>query len=205
MYLQKNRRLATEHSSRGRTAAFILSMCKGNSQAASLSEHWRKRGVNDQADAHPVGSCPSCPSVLPACILVVAGTENSLTMYHSMLVYISSSSPFLLLVSIGSSLTSIPGPILCVRRPLGKTCNQSAMRRVYTATLERALVCAQPSLKAASCANSSPNPSMRPFTKGNMRLIAAPLSKPQIVGGEYSIRGELEDDGGEGEDSLFAS
>lgn len=45
---------------------------------------------------------------------------------------------------------------------------------------------------------------------GNIRFMAAPLSKPHTVGGEYNIRGELEDDGGEGdeeaeEDSLFAS
>lgn len=33
--------------------------------------------------------------------------------------------------------------------------------------------------------------------------MAAPLSNPQKVGGEYKIRGELEEEGGEGESSLF--
>lgn len=62
-----------------------------------------------------------------------------------------------------------------------------------------------PSLKAASCASNSPNPSMSPFTKGRIKLMAAPLRRPQIVGGEYRISGELEEDGGDGDDSLFAS
>jgi hypothetical protein len=35
---------------------------------------------------------------------------------------------------------------------------------------------------------------------GNSRLIAAPLTRPQSVGGEYKINGELDDDGGEGEE-----
>lgn len=39
--------------------------------------------------------------------------------------------------------------------------------------------------------------------KGKSRLIAAPRSRPQNVGGEYSIIGDLEDEGGEGERSLF--
>jgi hypothetical protein len=35
---------------------------------------------------------------------------------------------------------------------------------------------------------------------GNNKLIAAPLNNPHIVGGVYSIiRGELEEEGGEGE------
>ena len=65
----------------------------------------------------------------------------------------------------------------------------------------------QPNLKAASCASSSPNPSINPLTNGNNKLIAAPRSKPQKVGGEYRIKGEDEDDGGEGdsESSLLAS
>ncbi len=61
-----------------------------------------------------------------------------------------------------------------------------------------------PNLKAASCASSSPKPSIKPLTKGKSRLIAAPLIKLHIVGGEYKISGELEEDGGEGESSLFA-
>ena len=60
-----------------------------------------------------------------------------------------------------------------------------------------------PSLNAASCANSSPNPSINPLTNGNSRLIAAPRSRPHIVGGEYNIIGDLEEEGGEGERSLF--
>jgi hypothetical protein len=36
--------------------------------------------------------------------------------------------------------------------------------------------------------------------KGNNKLIAAPLNNPHIVGGVYSIiRGELDEDGGDGE------
>lgn len=66
------------------------------------------------------------------------------------------------------------------------------------------LVPDHPSLKAASCASSSPKPSINPFTNGRSRLIAAPLSNPHIVGGEYSISGELEEEGGDGESSLFA-
>jgi hypothetical protein len=45
---------------------------------------------------------------------------------------------------------------------------------------------------------------MSPLTKGSRRLIAAPRSKPQSVGGEYSIMGELEEDGGDGDTSSFA-
>lgn len=61
----------------------------------------------------------------------------------------------------------------------------------------------QPNRNAASCASSSPSPSIKPLTKGSSKLIAAPLSRPQNVGGVYSISGELEDDGGEGESSLL--
>ena len=39
--------------------------------------------------------------------------------------------------------------------------------------------------------------------KGRSTLIAAPLNKPHIVGGEYSTMGELEEDGGEGESSFW--
>jgi hypothetical protein len=68
------------------------------------------------------------------------------------------------------------------------------------------LVFDQPNLNAISFANNSPNPSIKPLMKGSTRLMAAPRSNPQIVGGEYSINGELDDDGGEeDESSLFAS
>lgn len=63
---------------------------------------------------------------------------------------------------------------------------------------KRTLVPLHPNLYAASFATSSPNPSINPLTKGRIRLIAAPRSRPQSVGGEYRIRGE-DEDGGEGE------
>jgi hypothetical protein len=63
------------------------------------------------------------------------------------------------------------------------------------------LVCDHPNLNANSCANNSPNPSIKPFTNGKRRLIAAPLIMLQSVGGLYNINGELEE-GGEGESSL---
>ena len=66
----------------------------------------------------------------------------------------------------------------------------------------RTFVPDHPSLKAASWAKSSPNPNISPLTKGRSILIAAPLSKPHSVGGEYKIIGELEEDGGEGESSF---
>lgn len=61
-----------------------------------------------------------------------------------------------------------------------------------------------PSLNAASWAKSSPNPNMSPLMKGRRTLIAAPRNKPHIVGGEYSIIGELDEEGGDGDSSLFA-
>lgn len=61
-----------------------------------------------------------------------------------------------------------------------------------------------PSLKAASCANNSPNPSMRPLTKGNIKFIAAPRNIPHIVGGLYNIIGDRDDEGGEGDNSFSA-
>lgn len=64
------------------------------------------------------------------------------------------------------------------------------------------LVPPHPSLKAASCANNSPNPSISPFTNGKRMLMAAPLSRPHIDGGWYSIiGGELEEEGGDGDRS----
>lgn len=58
-----------------------------------------------------------------------------------------------------------------------------------------------PSLNAASCANSSPNPNISPLMNGRNRLIAAPRNKPHRVGGEYKIIGGELEDGGEGESS----
>jgi hypothetical protein len=63
----------------------------------------------------------------------------------------------------------------------------------------------QPSLKAISCANSSPNPNIKPFMNGSTKLMAAPLSKPHIEGGSYNMSGEpLEEEGAE-ETWLFDS
>jgi hypothetical protein len=64
-----------------------------------------------------------------------------------------------------------------------------------------------PNRKAISCAKSSPKPSISPLTNGRNKLIAAPLTKPHIVGGEYNISGELDggDDVGGSESSLLAS
>ena len=67
----------------------------------------------------------------------------------------------------------------------------------------RTFVPDQPSRNAASCASNSPKPSISPLINGSSRLIAAPRSRPQKVGGEYNIIGDLEDEGGEGERSLF--
>ena len=69
--------------------------------------------------------------------------------------------------------------------------------------VSRTFVPDQPSRNAASCASNSPNPSISPLINGRSRLIAAPRSRPQKVGGEYNIIGDLEDEGGEGERSLF--
>ena len=66
------------------------------------------------------------------------------------------------------------------------------------------LVPDQPNRNAASCANSSPSPSIKPLTKGSKRLMAAPRNKLQNVGGLYRIRGELDEDTGEGDSSLLA-
>ena len=72
----------------------------------------------------------------------------------------------------------------------------------YTLPEEHAsltLVPPHPNRNAASCANNSPNPSINPFINGSMRFIAAPRSNPHNVGGEYSISGEDEDEGGDGD------
>lgn len=61
------------------------------------------------------------------------------------------------------------------------------------------LVPDQPNLNAASFATNSPKPSMRPFMKGRIRFIAAPLNSPHSVGGLYSINGDEDEDGAEGD------
>ena len=61
----------------------------------------------------------------------------------------------------------------------------------------------QPNRNAASCAKSSPKPSIKPLTNGSSKLIAAPRSRPHIVGGVYNIIGEVEDEGGDGDRSLW--
>lgn len=77
--------------------------------------------------------------------------------------------PCLFLLSTGSSRISTPGPtVLADDLCLGNIC-----------------VVPHPHLKAISCASNSPNPSIIPLTNGNSRLIAAPLTKLQIVGRPY--------------------
>lgn len=50
----------------------------------------------------------------------------------------------------------------------------------------RTRVLLQPNLNAASCANSSPKPSIMPLMKGKNRLMATPRMIDQIVGGLYN-------------------
>lgn len=70
----------------------------------------------------------------------------------------------------------------------------------------RTFVPDHPNLYAASFATNSPNPSIKPFTKGNSRFMAAPLINPHRVGGLYKIMGEEDEEGGEEEErSLCAS
>ena len=97
----------------------------------------------------------------------------------------SSSSVLFLLLSAGSSRTSIPGPAECAFCLLdGKICHIIVRSMVLQADYYRTFVLLHPNLNAASCAKSSPNPSINPFTNGKSRLIAAPRSKLQIVGCE---------------------
>lgn len=109
--------------------------------------------------------------------------------YYSKLVYASDYSPFLLRRWIGSLRISTPGPTLL-----------ESFRR-----LGKILVPDHPNLNATSCAMSSPKPSIKPLMNGSSRLIAAPRIRPQRVGGEYRMRGELEDEGGDDESSWLAS
>jgi hypothetical protein len=51
------------------------------------------------------------------------------------------------------------------------------------------LVELHPTRNANSCANSSPNPSISPFTNGSSRLMAAPLNIDHTVGGWYIMTG----------------
>lgn len=62
-----------------------------------------------------------------------------------------------------------------------------------------------PNLKAASCANSSPNPNIIPLINGSSKLIAAPRSRDQAVGGLYSMIGGEDDEGGDVDMSSPAS
>jgi len=69
---------------------------------------------------------------------------------------------------------------------------------------KRTFVPPHPNLNAASLATNSPNPNINPLINGNSKLIAAPLTSPQSVGGEYKISGEEfgdeVDDRGDGEE-----
>lgn len=123
--------------------------------------------------------------------------------HYSSEVYASISRPLRLLRSIGSSLISTPGPIGLEFLCPGKTCSQcvsllceyieALVLRVLTSFHSRVLLPWQqgiltlvpphPSLNAASCANNSPNPNIKPLTNGSTRLIAAPRSMLKNVGG----------------------
>ena len=132
--------------------------------------------------------------------------DNSIPLItYSNEVYASISRPLLLLRSIGSSLISTPGPIGLEFLCPGKTCSQYVSQlhglrpsfqiptsfRLSPLLPEQSprqqanltLVPPHPSLNAASCANSSPNPNIKPLTNGNTRLIAAPRSMLKNVGG----------------------
>lgn len=78
----------------------------------------------------------------------------------------------------------------------------SQVCRLKCCLCQRTFVLLQPSLNAASCANSSPNPSINPFTNGRSRLIAAPRNKLHSVGGWYKIMGLEESDRGSSEESF---
>jgi len=108
---------------------------------------------------------------------------------YSSAVYISNSSPDLRRRITGSSTTSTPGPAW----------------RAPSRCLGKIFVPDHPNRKASSWAKSSPKPSISPLTNGRKRLIAAPRINPQTVGGEYRIKGELADEEGGEEISLFAS
>ncbi|KAI9655496.1 MAG: hypothetical protein M1829_000639 [Trizodia sp. TS-e1964] len=56
------------------------------------------------------------------------------------------------------------------------------------------LVPPHPNRKAASCAKSSPKPSIRPLINGSSKLIAVPLNRPHIDGRDKGECGELEDE-----------
>jgi hypothetical protein len=136
---------------------------------------------------------------------------------YSIEVYASISRPLLLLRSMGSSLISTPGPNVLEFLCPGKICSQCVSRlrtphpsfitsfpneqpfllRILHFCKQKAiltLVPPHPSLNAASCANNSPNPNIKPLTNGNTKLIAAPRSMLKNVGGLYSMRGDEECD-----------
>ena len=68
-------------------------------------------------------------------------------------------------------------------------------------SLRHTFVLLHPNRNAASCANNSPKPNINPFTNGRRRFIAAPRNMLQKVGGEYSIIGLDESEGGSSEES----
>lgn len=101
---------------------------------------------------------------------------------------------------LGLSTASIPGPIGCAcRLDSGKIC-EDRVRLVQPEAswqMRQTLVLLHPNLNAASCANSSPNPSIMPLTKGRKRLIAAPRRIDQKVGGWYRMTAGDDEDGGD--------
>ena len=107
---------------------------------------------------------------------------------------------YLLVLLVTPSSCMRPAPRRCVsssRRGLlasrrrvrlvcgwGRPVPESVSVSFLTPAIKRTFVLDQPKRKASSFANSSPKPSIRPLTKGKSRLMAAPRTKPQKVGGE---------------------
>lgn len=128
----------------------------------------------------------------PACFVLPSTTLDTKTFLfslhqnpqtHSSAVRLSSSC--CLLNSSGFSRISIPGPMECAFLVAGKTYEPVSMLlhvEVYQPA-PPTFVPPHPNLKAASCANSSPKPSISPLTNGRNKLMAAPRSKLQNVGG----------------------
>lgn len=104
------------------------------------------------------------------------------------------------------SRISIPGPMECaVLLESGNTYGLSQHggrltlfpRSVWSHVFPRPVrtfVPLQPNLYAASCAKSSPKPSIMPLMKGRIRLMAVPRTRPQMLGGWYRIMGDDDED-----------
>jgi len=88
-------------------------------------------------------------------------------------------------LALGLSRISIPGPMGCaLRLDRGKTCRTISDKMfVNMPKAKPTLVPPHPRRNAASCANSSPNPSIMPFMKGSSKLMASPRIMDHAVGG----------------------